>query len=123
MEMREYAIAAIPADGIGQELIAAGTIVLASLEKRLGDIKFNIENFDWGSDYYKKHGVMMPSDGLEQLRKFDAIYFGAVGAQLRRCSIISAKQMPPHGTCVLSSKLPERVSSPLILAESQRQKR
>ncbi|EJT01907.1 tartrate dehydrogenase [Rhizobium sp. CCGE 510] len=78
--MREYSIAAIPADGIGPEVIAAGCTVLASLEKRLGDVRFAIENFDWGSDYYKKHGVMMPSDGLERLKKFDAIYFGAVGA-------------------------------------------
>jgi tartrate dehydrogenase/decarboxylase/D-malate dehydrogenase len=78
--MREYSIAAIPADGIGPEVIAAGTTVLESLEKRLGDIHFNVKSFDWGSDYYKKNGVMMPADGLDTLRKFDAIYFGAVGA-------------------------------------------
>jgi tartrate dehydrogenase/decarboxylase / D-malate dehydrogenase len=47
---------------------------------RLGDVSFNVKNFDWGSDYYKKNGVMMPADGLETLKKFDAIYFGAVGA-------------------------------------------
>ena len=78
--MREYSIAAIPADGIGPEVIAAGTTVLAALERRDGGLKFNIENFDWGSDHYKKHGVMMPADGLSRLKKFDAIYFGAVGA-------------------------------------------
>src|SRR5665647_2106247 len=78
--MREYSIAAIPADGIGPEVIAAGITVLESLQKRVGDIKFNVETFDWGSDYYRKHGVMMPPDGLEKLKKFDAIYFGAVGA-------------------------------------------
>lgn len=78
--MREYSIAAIPADGIGPEVIAAGTTVLTALERRDGGLKFNIENFDWGSDYYKKHGVMMPVDGLSRLKKFDAIYFGAVGA-------------------------------------------
>jgi tartrate dehydrogenase/decarboxylase/D-malate dehydrogenase len=78
--MREYSIATIPADGIGPEVIAAGQTVLAHLEMRLGDVKFTFENFNWGTDYYKKHGVMMPSDGLDQLKKFDAIYFGAVGA-------------------------------------------
>ncbi|MDY0884733.1 tartrate dehydrogenase [Dongia soli] len=78
--MREYAIATIPADGIGPEVIAAGTQVLESLQKRLSDVKFHFKNFDWGSDYYKKHGVMMPADGLATLKKFDAIYFGAVGA-------------------------------------------
>ncbi len=78
--MREYSIAAIPADGIGPEVIDAGLTVLAALEKRLGDVKFNVQHFDWGSDYYKKHGVMMPADGLAQLKPFNAIYFGAVGA-------------------------------------------
>lgn len=78
--MREYKIAAIPADGIGPEVIAAGLQVLEALEKRSGDFKIHSETFDWGSDYYKKHGVMMPADGLETLKKFDAIYFGAVGA-------------------------------------------
>src|SRR3979411_2657933 len=78
--MREYSIAAIPADGIGPEVISAGTTVLESLQKRMGDVKFNVETFDWGSAYYRKHGVMMPADGLEKRKKFDAIYFGAVGA-------------------------------------------
>ena len=80
MPVREYKIAAIPADGIGPEVITAGLAVLEALQKRLGDISFSVESFDWGSDYYKKHGVMMPADGLAQLRRFDAIYFGAVGA-------------------------------------------
>jgi tartrate dehydrogenase/decarboxylase/D-malate dehydrogenase len=78
--MREYSIAAIPADGIGPEVIAAGIQVLGSLQQRLGDVRFNFKTFDWGSDYYKKHGVMMPADGLTALKKFDAIFFGAVGA-------------------------------------------
>ena len=78
--MREYSIAAIPADGIGPEVIDAGVQALEALQKRLGDVKFNVETFDWGSDYYRKHGIMMPADGLATLKKFDAIYFGAVGA-------------------------------------------
>ncbi|WP_028054475.1 tartrate dehydrogenase [Sinorhizobium medicae] len=78
--MREYKIAAIPADGIGPEVIAAGLQVLEALARRSGDFQIHTETFDWGSDYYKKHGVMMPADGLEQLKGFDAIYFGAVGA-------------------------------------------
>jgi len=78
--MRSYEIAAIPADGIGPEVIAAGVQVLSALERREGDLKFNVTSFDWGSDYYKTHGKMMPDDGLEQLKPFDAIYFGAVGS-------------------------------------------
>jgi tartrate dehydrogenase/decarboxylase/D-malate dehydrogenase len=78
--MRRHSIAAIPADGIGPEVIAAGIAVLESLSKRLGDLAFDITTFDWGSDYYRRHGVMMPVDGLATLKPFDAIYFGAVGA-------------------------------------------
>ena len=78
--MREYSIAAIPADGIGPEVISAGTTVLEALQKRVGDIRLNVETFDWGSDFYRRHGVMMPADGLDRLKAFDAIYFGAVGA-------------------------------------------
>ena len=78
--MREYSIAAIPADGIGPEVIAAGLEALAICARRDGGFRLEVENFDWGSDYYRKHGVMMPSDGLARLKRFDAIYFGAVGA-------------------------------------------
>ncbi len=78
--MRSHSIAAIPADGIGPEVIAAGITVLEALQQRLGDVRFNVTSFDWGSDYYKRHGAMMPADGLEILKPFDAIYFGAVGA-------------------------------------------
>ncbi|WP_407299377.1 tartrate dehydrogenase [Raoultella planticola] len=78
--MKNYAIAAIPADGIGPEVISAGVEVLHAVAKRQGDIQFSVRTFEWGSDYYKAHGVMMPGDGLQQLKPFDAIYFGAVGA-------------------------------------------
>ena len=78
--MRTHSIAAIPADGIGPEVISSGIRVLEALAQRAGDLAFQFKTFDWGSDYYKKHGVMMPADGLAELKKFDAIYFGAVGA-------------------------------------------
>ena len=78
--MRRYRIAAIPADGIGPEVIAAGTEVLEALERREGDLEFEVTAFDWGSAHYRQHGEMMPADGLEQLKPFDAIFFGAVGA-------------------------------------------
>ena len=78
--MREYVIAVIPADGIGPEVIAAGLKVLQVLAQKAGDFQLKVETFPWGSDYYKKHGSMMPKNGLEILRPFSAIYFGAVGA-------------------------------------------
>ncbi|HVW87103.1 MAG TPA: tartrate dehydrogenase [Bryobacteraceae bacterium] len=78
--MRSYRIAAIPGDGIGKEVIAAGIEVLETCARTDGGFRLDFGHFDWGSDYYKQHGAMMPSDGLDRLRDFDAIYFGAVGA-------------------------------------------
>jgi tartrate dehydrogenase/decarboxylase / D-malate dehydrogenase len=77
--MREYKIAAIPADGIGKEVIAAGLEVMKVVEARDGGFRLAVETFPWGSDYYRKTGRMMAEDGLDTLRRFDAIYFGAVG--------------------------------------------
>jgi len=78
--MREHAIAAIPGDGIGPEVIAAGFEVLQVVAQKTGSFRLRVEAFPWGSDFYKKHSVMMPNDGLDRLRAFNAIYFGAVGA-------------------------------------------
>jgi tartrate dehydrogenase/decarboxylase/D-malate dehydrogenase len=79
-DLKLYRIAAIPGDGIGSEVIAAGIRALQACAGRDGGFSFSFDHFDWGSDYYKKHGVMMPKDGLEKLKDVDAIYFGAVGA-------------------------------------------
>ena len=78
--MREYKIAAVPADGIGPEVIGAGLEVLETLAARDGGFRLRVDHYDWGSDYYRKHSVLMPPDGLDRLRQADAIYFGAVGA-------------------------------------------
>src|SRR5579885_3462250 len=77
--MREHRIAAIPGDGIGKEVIAAGLEVLSALERRDGGFKLAVEHFPWGSDYFRQHGKLMPDDGVATLRRFDAIFFGAVG--------------------------------------------
>ncbi|MDQ2694379.1 MAG: tartrate dehydrogenase [Pseudomonadota bacterium] len=78
--MREYKIASIPGDGIGPEVISAGLEVLNVLAEQDGGFRLKVTHFDWGSEYYKKHGIMMPERGHEQLRDFDAIYFGTAGA-------------------------------------------
>ncbi|HMA13821.1 MAG TPA: tartrate dehydrogenase [Kiloniellaceae bacterium] len=77
--MRKHRIAALPGDGIGPEVIAAGLEVLEAVAKADGGFALESEHFDWGSDRYRKTGRMMPEDGVETLRGFDAIYFGAVG--------------------------------------------
>jgi len=77
--MKTYAIATIPGDGIGTEVVAAGVEVLAAIAKRDGGIAFKIDHFDWGGEYYKKHGRMMPENGRDSIRKHDAILFGSAG--------------------------------------------
>ena len=87
-ERRIHRIAAIPADGVGKEVIAAGRQVLDALAEQsggspdgsaTGSFGFEWQEFPWGSEYYAEHGRMMDPDGLDVLRGFDAIYFGAVG--------------------------------------------
>ncbi|WP_068300743.1 tartrate dehydrogenase [Pararhodobacter sp. CCB-MM2] len=78
--MKHYKIAAIPADGIGPEVIAAGLQALEATARRDGGFSVDVTEFDWGSARYKATGAMMPEDGPAQLRAFDAIFFGAVGA-------------------------------------------
>ncbi len=78
--MKTYKIAAIPADGIGPEVIAAGVQVLEALAKRDSGFEISFTHFDWGSDRYMQTGALMPEDGTETLKAFDAIFFGAVGA-------------------------------------------
>ena len=78
MNMKNYRIAAIPGDGIGKEVVAAGTEVLDVLAKRDGSFTMSFDHFDWGSEYYKKHGVMMPADGRDQIKDHDAIYLSLI---------------------------------------------
>ena len=76
--MSTYRIAVIPGDGIGREVVPAAIEVLEAAGERCG-FRFEWEHFDWGSEHYCEHGCMMPGDGLDRLRPFDAIFFGAVG--------------------------------------------
>jgi tartrate dehydrogenase/decarboxylase/D-malate dehydrogenase len=77
--MRSYRIAAIPGDGIGNEVVPAGLEVLEALSSK-ENFSFETTLFDWSSDRYKKKGAYIPEGGLEALKTFDAILFGAVGA-------------------------------------------
>ena len=85
--MKTHKIAAIPGDGIGPEVLAAGLSVLETVEKSEG-FQLNTIQFPWGSEFYLQHGRMVKEGGIESLRGFDAIYFGAVGS----------KEVPDHVT-------------------------
>lgn len=75
--MARYRIAVIAGDGIGKEVIPIGQKVIEAALGGTSEIEWVA--LPWSSDYYRKHGQMMPEDGLDQLREFDSIYLGAVG--------------------------------------------
>ncbi len=80
MSKQLFRIAVIPGDGIGNEVVPVGLQLLDALQQSSnGGLAFEFEWFPWGCEYYLANGVMMAPDGLDQLRNFDAIYFGAVG--------------------------------------------
>lgn len=78
--MASYSIASLPADGIGPEVISAGIEVLNVLAETLGTFKLQFKHYDWSSETFKKTGKYIPDGGLEELKKHNAILFGAVGA-------------------------------------------
>jgi tartrate dehydrogenase/decarboxylase/D-malate dehydrogenase len=77
--MKTYRIATIPGDGIGKEVVPAGRQVLEAVAASRCVFGFEFEDFGWGGDYYRKHGVMMPENGLDAIRHQDAILFGSAG--------------------------------------------
>ena len=77
--MKTFRIACIPGDGIGKEVIPSGQQVLQALGQHQPMLRFAFTQFDWGGDWYRAHGEMMPADGLKALREHDAILFGSAG--------------------------------------------
>lgn len=72
-------VAVIPGDGIGKEVMAEALKVMNVLQEILEGLIFEQKIFPWSSEYYLEHGQMMPDDGLEVLREYDSILFGAIG--------------------------------------------
>jgi len=75
---KTHKIALVPGDGIGVEVIEAGREILDVLAGKQG-LKLSFDTFDWGSERYLSQGSMMPEDGVETLKQYDAIYFGSAG--------------------------------------------
>ncbi len=73
MAERNYEIAVIGGDGIGPEIVEAGREALTTLALLDGGFGLSFTSYDWGSNYYRQHGLMMPADGLSQLERYDAI--------------------------------------------------
>ena len=76
--MKTFNIAVIAGDGIGKEVVPEGIRVLEAAGQRF-DFRWNWRAFDWSCETYMETGKMMPANGLQQLRPFDAIFLGAVG--------------------------------------------
>ena len=76
---KSYRVAAIAGDGIGREVVPEGIAVLEAAAGRYG-FQLAWSEFDWSCETYLKTGRMMPADGLERLRPYDAVFLGAVGA-------------------------------------------
>ncbi|KAF3006456.1 hypothetical protein E8E13_003050 [Curvularia kusanoi] len=77
---RKHSIATMGADGIGPEVVNAAVQVLKKLTTLDGSFELEFKDYDWSSETYKKTGKYIPDGGLEELKKHDAILFGAVGA-------------------------------------------
>jgi 3-isopropylmalate dehydrogenase len=71
-------IAVIAGDGIGQEVTAEAVKTLDAVQRRFGP-SLQLEPLPWGADYYLQTGITLPADGYDQLRRFDAIFVGALG--------------------------------------------
>ena len=78
MAIKNYSIAVIPGDGIGKEVVPEGIRVLEAVAGRF-DIRFKWDELAWSCETYTRTGRMMPEDGIEQLRRYDAIFLGAIG--------------------------------------------
>ena len=76
--MKEYKIAVITGDGTGPEVVAEGIKVLNTAAKKY-NVKFEFVYFNFGGERYLKTGETLPDSAIEELKKFNAIYLGAIG--------------------------------------------
>ncbi|MGH2318359.1 tartrate dehydrogenase [Planococcus sp. SE5232] len=77
--MSAHKVAVLPGDGIGPDVTKEAIKVLEALKQLDSTFEVDFDQFEWGSEYYLAHGHIMPKDGLDQLKDYDAILFGAVG--------------------------------------------
>lgn len=78
-KLKQIKIALIPGDGIGGELSESAAAVIAKLAVVTKKFEVSFDTFDWNSETYKQQGLFMPPDAVDKLRKYDAVFLGAVG--------------------------------------------
>jgi tartrate dehydrogenase/decarboxylase/D-malate dehydrogenase len=77
--VKNYKIAVLSGDGVGPEVVPEGVRVLQAVSRATGDFGLVADEFPWGSEHYMKYGQMMPDDALDILKRYDAIFLGAIG--------------------------------------------
>ena len=73
-----YKLAVLPGDGTGPEVVAEGMKVLDAVSRKFG-FAYTEQHFGWGGEHYLKTGEVLPEDATETLKKFDAVFLGAIG--------------------------------------------
>jgi tartrate dehydrogenase/decarboxylase/D-malate dehydrogenase len=117
--MAEYKIAVIPGDGVGLEVIAEGRKALEAVASVNKDLSFQFTEFPWGSQFYRETGNLMPDDGIETLKAFDTILFGAVGDPnipdhiTLHGLLLPMRRSFDQGVCIRPAYLYPGVESPL----------
>jgi isocitrate/isopropylmalate dehydrogenase len=76
---KTYKIKLIPCESISVDITEVAVQTLQKLANVSQRVAFEFHTFDWGSKAYKEEGYYIPPDGIAQLKKFDSIFFGAVG--------------------------------------------
>ena len=117
--MADYKVAVIPGDGVGLEVIDEGRKALEAVAAVIGNLSFQFTEFPWGSEYYRETGSLMPEDGIETLKGFDTILFGAVGDPnipdhiTLHGLLLPMRRSFDQGVCIRPAYLYPGVESPL----------
>ena len=117
--MAEYKVAVIPGDGVGLEVIEEGRKALEAVAGVTGGLSFKFTEFPWGSAFYRETGKLMPDDGIETLKAFDTILFGAVGDPdipdhiTLHGLLLPMRRSFDQGVCIRPAYLHPGVQSPL----------
>ncbi|MQG28174.1 MAG: tartrate dehydrogenase [SAR202 cluster bacterium] len=117
--MAEYKVAVIPGDGVGLEVIDEGRKALEAVAFVTDYLSFQFTEFPWGSEFYRETGKLMPDDGIETLKAFDTILFGAVGDPnipdhiTLHGLLLPMRRSFDQGVCIRPAYLYPGVESPL----------
>ena len=117
--MADYKVAVIPGDGVGLEVIDEGRKALEAVADTIGGLSFQFTEFPWGSEFYRETGKLMPDEGIETLKAFDTILFGAVGDPnipdhiTLHGLLLPMRRSFDQGVCIRPAYLYPGVESPL----------